>query len=73
MCGEAGAVDHMSQDSRSLEMAPPQMDSLLHYGHKKSTLVILDHKATHSLVSSPLCGSLLGTEIAPYEEFITFQ
>ena len=38
MCGEAGAVDHMSQDSRSLEMAPPQMDSLLDYGHKNSTL-----------------------------------
>ena len=60
----------MSQDSRSLEMAPPQMDTLLHFGHKKATLVILDQKATHSLVSSP--GSLLETEIAPYEEFITF-
>ena len=34
MCGEAAAVNHMSRDSRSLEMAPPQMDSLLDYGHK---------------------------------------
>ena len=34
MCGEAGAVDQMSRDSRNLEVAPPQMDSLLDYGHK---------------------------------------
>ena len=34
MCGEVGAVDHKSQDSRSLEMALPVMDILLDYGHK---------------------------------------
>ena len=62
MCGEAGAVDHMSQDSRSLEMAPPQMDSLLDYGYKTLNFVIFEQKATHSLVNSPLTGSLLGTE-----------
>ena len=34
MCGEAGAVDQMSQDSRSLEMALPEMDILFDYGYK---------------------------------------
>ena len=65
MCGEAGAVDQMSRDSRSLEMAPPQTDSLLDYGCKVNT-VIFERKATYSLVSCPLCSSLLGAETAPY-------
>ena len=34
MCGEAGAVDQMLQDSRSLETALPEMDILFDYGHK---------------------------------------
>ena len=34
MCGEAGALNPMLRDSRSLEMALPEMDILLDYGHK---------------------------------------
>ena len=56
MYGEAGALNPMSRDSRSLEMALPEMDILLDYGHKNLHFVILEQKVTNSLVSSPLCG-----------------